>query len=57
MKTINLCGKGKCCPKLVITRDKNLKFKITDDYEGTVKLTDDEARNLALSILRELGKV
>jgi len=55
MKTINLCGnKGRCCPKLVITRDKKLRFQITDDYEGIVKLTDDEARNLALSILHEL---
>jgi len=54
MKTINLCGRGKCCPKLVITRDKNLRFQIADDSGGLVKLTDNEARNLALSIFKEL---
>jgi len=54
MKTINLCGRGNCCPKLVITRDKKLKFHITDDYGSIVKLTSDEARNLALAILKEV---
>lgn len=56
MKTINLCGRGKCCPKLAITRDKKLRFQITDDFGGLVKLTDDEARNLALAILKEIGR-
>lgn len=54
MKTINLCGRGKCCPKLITTRNKKLKFQITDDYGGLVKLTVDEARNLALAILKEV---
>ena len=55
MKTINLCGGKSCCPKLVITRAKKLKFHIVDDYEGIVRLTSDEARNLALAILKEVG--
>jgi len=55
MRTINLCNRGDCCPKLVITRDKKLRFKITDDNFGEVNLTDDEARNLALAIFKEIG--
>ena len=54
MKTINLCGRGKCCPKLVITRNKEIKFQITDDYEGVVILSASEGRNLALAILKEV---
>jgi len=53
---MKLCGRGNCCPKLVITRAKKLKFHITDDYGGIVRLTSDEARNLALSILKEIEK-
>lgn len=56
MKTINLCGGRSCCPKLIATNNKKLKFNITDDYGGIVKLTKDEARNLALAIFKELGK-
>jgi hypothetical protein len=56
MKTINLCGGKSCCPKLIITRNKKLKFQITDDFGGVVKLTVDEARNLALSIFEEVEK-
>lgn len=58
MRTINLCGRPGCggCPKLVIVRGKELKFKITDDDFGEVNLKDDEARNLALAILKELGR-
>ena len=57
MKTINLCSRpGGCCPKLIVTRNKKLKFKVTDDYGGVVKLTASEARNLALNIFEEVGK-
>jgi len=56
MKIINLCGRGSCCPKLIITRNKKLRFKITDDDFGEVNLADDEARNLALAILKEIKK-
>ena len=54
MKTINLCGRGKCCPKLIITTNKKLKFQIIDDYGGIVKLTEAEARNFALAIFKEV---
>ena len=56
MKTINLCGRGKCCPKLYIMRNKKLSFQVTDDFNGSVQLTSDEARNLALAILKEVEK-
>ena len=57
MKTMNLCSRpGGCCPKLITTNNKKLKFKVTDDYGGVVKLTVDEARNLALAIFKEIGK-
>lgn len=54
MKTINLCGRGKCCPKLVVITNKRLKFQITDDYGGMVRLTEAEARNFALAIFKEV---
>lgn len=58
MTTINLCGRPSCgsCPKLVITRGKKKRFKITDDYGGEVNLTDDEVRNLALAIFAEMKR-
>lgn len=57
MKTINLCSRpGGCCPKLIITRDKKLKFNVTDDFGGLIKLTSSEARNLALAIFEAVGK-
>lgn len=55
MKTISLCPTCTTCPKLIITNDKKLKFQVTDDYGGLVKLTADEARNLALAIFKEVG--
>ena len=55
-KVINLCGRGSCCPKLYIMRNKKLSFEVTDDFDGSVQLTSDEARNLALAILDEVGK-
>ena len=54
---MNLCSRpGGCCPKLITINNKKLKFKVTDDYGGVVKLTVDEARNLALAIFKEIGK-
>lgn len=60
-KTQLLCGKGagsagSRCPKLTVTRAKKLRYHITDDYGGLVKLTEAEARNLALAIFVEVGK-
>ena len=43
-------------PRLITTRNKRLKFQITDNYGGLVKLTSSEARNLALAILKEVKK-
>ena len=54
MKIINLCSNEKCCPKLVVIRNKKMKFKITDDNFGEVNLTESEGRNLALAILNEV---
>ena len=56
VKTINLCGRGKCCPKLVVTRKVNgeICFQIADDYDGIIILTEAEGRNLALAILNEV---
>jgi hypothetical protein len=57
MKKINLCGNlGIDCPKLMVTRAKKLKYHIVDDYGGLVRLTEDEARNLALAIFKEVGE-
>lgn len=56
MKKINLCSICACCPKLVVTRARKLKYHIVDDYGGVVKLTEAEARNLALAIFKEVGK-
>jgi len=57
MKTINLCGGKSCCPKLAVhTKGNKTTFVVTDDYNGEVKLTADEARNFALEVLREVGK-
>jgi len=36
---VSLCGKRKCCPQMV--REKEF-YVITDDYGGTVKLTEEE---------------
>lgn len=57
-RTFNLCDRpGQCCPKLITSRiGKNLSFGVTDDYDGEIRLTDDQARLLAFQILKELGK-
>jgi len=57
MKTINLCdGRSGCCPKLAIDRSRNtINFTLAD--KGVeIKLKESEARNLALTILEEVGK-
>jgi hypothetical protein len=35
-KIILSCGRGKCCPEIIKT--KNNEFIIKDDYDGEVKL-------------------
>ncbi len=55
MKTLNLCNRGDCCPKLVTERTNGkLKFTLVDD--GTKIILDSEtARNLALAIFKEIN--
>lgn len=53
--TIILCGRGKCCPK--ITKHKSTKeehITISDDYNGIVKLTTEEAKELKEAISKLL---
>jgi hypothetical protein len=54
-QTIILCGRGKCCPK--ITKEKTSKeeyITISDDYDGIVKLTIEEAKDLKKAISKLL---
>lgn len=42
---VSLCGrKGRCCPQMV---KEGTLYVITDDYGGTVKLTEDEINTIA----------
>ena len=47
-KTILLCKKGSCCPK-VIQEDEGT-VRITDDFGGEIKLTSDELDMLSEAI-------
>lgn len=47
-----LCGKGDCCPKVIIKKDQVV---ITDDYGGRVKLTHKEYAILKEKI--KIGKI
>ena len=42
--TVALCSKGRCCP--VVTTLENETIQITDDYDGKVTLTKEEAKML-----------
>jgi len=58
MKTINICGGRSCCPRLVIERTgRKLRFYIVDDDGTTIILDSEIARNLALTIFEEVGKI
>ena len=50
-KTIILCGRGRCCPKITkkISSDGDY-FIITDDYNGSVKLSKEETKELKEAI-------
>lgn len=57
MKEINLCSRpGDCCPKLAIDRTRNTVNFTLADRGVEIKLKESEARNLALTILKEVGK-
>jgi len=47
MKEIYICGRAKCCPKLV--KEKNY-WKIIDDFGGSVKMTKTQLQQLADTI-------
>ncbi len=52
--TVVLCGRGKsCCPVVETITDG---YTISDDYEGKVKLTKEEAKMLVNHLLNELNK-
>ena len=43
MKKFHLCSEGKCCPEVIVDRDKII---ITDDDGGQVKLTREQVKIL-----------
>lgn len=54
-RTIILCGRGRCCPKITHhTADKKNYITISDDYNGSVKLTTQEAKELKEAISKLL---
>jgi hypothetical protein len=56
MKTINLCNRESCCPRLVIERNNGkLKFHLIDN-DTKIVLDAEIARNFALTIFEEIGK-
>jgi len=54
-KTIILCGRGKCCPKITHhnTEEEN-HIIISDDHNGSVKLTIRETKELREAISKLL---
>ena len=40
MKTITLCGRGKCCPKVTIGDNKEVS--IADDYGNTAYMNESD---------------
>ena len=54
-KTIILCGRGKCCPKITKQKTPEEEYiTISDDYDGIVKLTIEEAKDLKEAISKLL---
>lgn len=50
-KTIILCGRGRCCPKITKHNSSDGDYiTISDDYEGKVKLTIQESKELIEAI-------
>ena len=51
--TIILCGRGRCCPKITKHNTDNENYiTISDDYNGQVKLSIEEAKDLQKAILK-----
>lgn len=49
MKTINLCGKGKCCPVVNLMDNGNVNIK-DDDTRESITLSKDQWNTLKLKI-------
>ena len=54
-RTIILCGRGRCCPKITHHNSVNENYiTISDDYNGKVKLTMNEIKDLKSAISKLL---
>ncbi len=54
-RTIILCGRGRCCPKISHHNSSKEEYiTISDDYNGTVKLTVEETKDLKKAISKLL---
>jgi hypothetical protein len=54
-RTIILCGRGRCCPKITHHNpDKENYITISDDYNGEVKLSLEEVEDLKTAISKLL---
>jgi len=53
-KTIILCGRGRCCPKITktLSSDKKSIITIEDDNGGKVELTEKQMKMLPEAILQ-----
>jgi hypothetical protein len=52
-KTITLCGRAKCCPKITrkLSSDNKDIITIEDDHGGKVELTEEQVKILPKAIL------
>jgi len=54
-KTIILCGRGRCCPKITHhNSEEENHITISDDYNGSIKLTIEETKELKEAISKLL---
>lgn len=56
-RSIILCGRGRCCPKITHHNpEKENYITISDDYNGIVKLSIEEAQDLKEAISKLLDR-
>lgn len=53
-KPIKLCRRGSCCPELSMTASGNVR--LTDDYGGSVVLTQDEVEILYVELTKLIAQ-
>lgn len=53
-KPIKLCRRGSCCPELSMTASGNVR--LTDDYGGSVVLTQDEVEVLFVELTKLISQ-